>query len=39
VVGIISCADIALRVGPSEPAEAEKLFAAVSRPEVAVSST
>jgi CBS domain-containing protein len=39
VVGIISCADIALRIGPSVPDEAEKLFAAVSRPEVLASST
>jgi CBS domain-containing protein len=39
VVGVISCADIALRVGPSEPTEAERLFAAVSRPEVVASSS
>jgi CBS domain-containing protein len=39
LVGVISCADIALRVGPSEPGEAERLFAAVSRPEVITSTT
>jgi CBS domain-containing protein len=34
VVGLISSADVALRMGPSEPLEVERLFEAVSRPEV-----
>lgn len=34
VVGLISSADIVLRMGASEPAEVERLFEAVSRPTV-----
>jgi CBS domain-containing protein len=34
VVGIIASADVALRLGATEPMEVERLFEAVSRPEL-----